>query len=90
MGAKDLTTPGGLVEIGLDGTVVGEYAAAKADGPTRYMPSVKGVTDTGLLALSGNLIGLIRPDRVASEALSFYSIIAVQSHQSPHELRFPL
>jgi hypothetical protein len=50
MGAKDLTTPGGLVEIGLDGTVVGEYAAAKADGPTRYMPSVKGVTDTGLLA----------------------------------------
>ena len=29
MGAKDLTTPGGLVEIGLDGTVVGEYAAAR-------------------------------------------------------------
>jgi hypothetical protein len=50
MGAKDLTTPGGLVEIGLDGTVVGEYEAAKAGGPTRYMPSVNGVTDTGLLA----------------------------------------
>jgi len=50
MGAKDLTTPGGLVEIGLDGTVVGEYAAAKAGGPTRYMPSVNGETDTGLLA----------------------------------------
>lgn len=50
MGAKDLTTPGGLVEIGVDGTVVGEYAAAEAGGPTRYMPSVNGVTDTGLLA----------------------------------------
>jgi hypothetical protein len=50
MGAKDLTTPGGLVEIGLDGTVIGEYAAAKAGGPTRYMPNVNGVTDTGLLA----------------------------------------
>jgi hypothetical protein len=57
MGAKDLTTPGGLVEIGLDGTVIGEYAAAKPGGPTRYMPSVRknpetgiGETDTGLLA----------------------------------------
>jgi len=50
MGAKDLTTPGGLVEIGLDGTVVGEYAAAKPGGPRRYMPSVNGETDTGLLA----------------------------------------
>jgi hypothetical protein len=50
MGAKNLTTPGGLVEIGLDGTVVGEYPAAKAGGPARYMPSVNGVTDTGLLA----------------------------------------
>src|SRR5271166_1191611 len=50
MGAKDLTTLGGLVEIGLDGAVVGEYAAAKPGGPTRYMPSVNGETDTGLLA----------------------------------------
>jgi hypothetical protein len=50
MGAKDLTTPGGLVELGLDGAVVGEYAAAKTGGPTRYIPSVNGVTDTGLLA----------------------------------------
>ncbi len=50
MGAKNLTTPGGLVEIRLDGTVVGEYAAAKPGGPTRYMPSVNEVTDTGLLA----------------------------------------
>ena len=50
MGAKNLTTPGGLVEIGLDGTVVGEYAAAKPGGPTRYIPSVNGETDTGLLA----------------------------------------
>jgi len=50
MGAKDLTTPGGVVEIGFDGTVVGEYAAAKPGGPTRYMPSVNGEMDTGLLA----------------------------------------
>jgi hypothetical protein len=50
MGAKNLTTPGGLVELGFDGTVVNEYAAAKPGGPTRYMPSVNGVTDTGLLA----------------------------------------
>jgi hypothetical protein len=50
MGAKDLTTPGGLVEIGLDGTVVGEYVAARPGGPTRYMPNVNNVTDTGLLA----------------------------------------
>jgi len=50
MGAKNLATPGGLVEIGLDGTVVGEYAAAKPGGPTRYMPSVNKETDTGLLA----------------------------------------
>jgi hypothetical protein len=50
MGAEDLTTPGGLVELALDGTVVGEYAAAKQGGPPRYMPSINGVTDTGLLA----------------------------------------
>ena len=60
MGAKDLTTPGGLVELGLDGSVVGEYAAAKAGGPTRYMPSVNGVTDTGLLAHPHGID--IRPD----------------------------
>jgi hypothetical protein len=50
MGAKNLTTPGGLVEIRLDGTVVGEYAAAKPGGPPRYMESVNKETDTGLLA----------------------------------------
>jgi hypothetical protein len=50
MGAKNLTTPGGLVEIRVDGAVVGEYAAAKPDGPTRYMESVNHETDTGLLA----------------------------------------
>jgi hypothetical protein len=50
MGAKNLTTPGGVVELGLDGTVVEEYAAAKPGGPTRYTPSINGVTDTGLLA----------------------------------------
>jgi hypothetical protein len=50
MGAKNLTTPGGVVEIDLDGTVIGEYAAARPGGPMRYMPSVNGETDTGLLA----------------------------------------
>jgi len=50
LGAKDLTTPGGLVEIDVEGNVVHEYDAAQAGGPTRYMPSVRGVTDTGLLA----------------------------------------
>ena len=52
MGAKDLTTPGGVVELGLDGTVAAEYAAAKPGGPTRYLPSVRKdhETDTGLLA----------------------------------------
>jgi hypothetical protein len=50
MGAHDLTTPGGVVVLGLDGTVIGEYAAAKPGGPTRYMPSTNGVADTGLLA----------------------------------------
>ena len=50
MGAKNLTTPGGVVEIGVDGAVVGEYAAAKPGGPTHYMPNVDGQTDTGLLA----------------------------------------
>ena len=60
MGAKNLTTPGGLVELGLDGSVVGEYHAARPGGPTRYMPSVNGVTDTGLLAHPHGID--IRPD----------------------------
>jgi hypothetical protein len=60
MGAKNLTTPGGLVELGLDGTVVGEYQAAKPGGPTRYMPSINGVSDTGLLAHPHGID--IRPD----------------------------
>jgi hypothetical protein len=60
MGAKDLTTPGGLVELAPDGAVVGEYPAAKAGGPTRYMPSIHGVTDTGLLAHPHGLD--VRPD----------------------------
>jgi hypothetical protein len=50
MGAKDLTTPGGVVELDLDGAVVAEYQAAKPGGPTRYIPNINGVTDTGLLA----------------------------------------
>ena len=60
MGAKDLTTPGGLVELDLDGAVVGEYHAARPGGPTRYRPSVKGVTDTGLLAHPHGIA--VRPD----------------------------
>ena len=60
MGAKDLTTPGGLVELGLDGSVVGEYRAARPGGPARYLPSVAGVTDTGLLAHPHGID--IRPD----------------------------
>ena len=35
MGAKNLTTPGGLVELRLDGSVVGEYHAARRGGPVR-------------------------------------------------------
>lgn len=50
MGSKGLTTPGGLVEFTPDGVVVGEYDAAKPGGPVRYVPSINGVTDTGLLA----------------------------------------
>jgi hypothetical protein len=52
MGSKNLTTPGGLVEFSPNGasTFIAEYPAAKAGGPTRYVPSIKGVTDTGLLA----------------------------------------
>ena len=60
MGAKNLTTPGGLVELRLDGSVVGEYHAARRGGPVRYMPSVNGVTDTGLLAHPHGVA--IRPD----------------------------
>ncbi len=60
MGAKDLTTPGGLVELSPDGAVVGEYAAARSGGPIRYMPSVDGVTDAGLLAHPHGID--IRPD----------------------------
>lgn len=60
MGAKNLSTPGGLVELGLDGSVVGEYRAARPGGPTRYLPSVNGVTDTGLLAHPHGID--IRPD----------------------------
>jgi len=60
MGAKNLTTPGGLVELGRGGSVKGEYAAAKAGGPIRYQPSVNGVTDTGLLAHPHGID--VRPD----------------------------
>lgn len=60
MGAKNLTTPGGLVELRLDGSVVGEYHAARPGGPARYLPSVNGVRDTGLLAHPHGIA--IRPD----------------------------
>lgn len=60
MGAKDLTAPGGPVELRRNGSVVQEYAAARAGGPDRYRPSVNGVTDTGLLAHPHGVD--IRPD----------------------------
>lgn len=65
MGSKGLTTPGGLVEFspGLPpsgGGFIAEYAAAKAGGPTRYVPSINGVTDTGLLAHPHGID--VRPD----------------------------
>ena len=50
IGAKNLTTPGGLVEIDPNGNVINEFAAALAGGPVRYRPSIHGQTDTGLLA----------------------------------------
>jgi hypothetical protein len=50
MGAKNLATPGGLVEIDVNGNVLNEFPAARAGGPIRYIPSINGTTDTGLLA----------------------------------------
>lgn len=60
LGAKDLTTPGGLVEIDVEGNVLHEYDAVQPGGPVRYVPSVKGVTDAGLLAHPHGMD--IRPD----------------------------
>lgn len=60
MGAKNLTTPGGLVEFSPSGTVLGEYDAVRAGGPTRYVPSIGGVTDAGLLAHPHGIA--LRPD----------------------------
>jgi 56kDa selenium binding protein (SBP56) len=60
LGAKDLTTPGGLVEIDVEGNVIHEYDATEPGGPIRYVPSVKGVTDAGLLAHPHGMD--IRPD----------------------------
>ena len=51
MGAKNLTTPGGLVELRLDGSRRRRIPRrAPRAGRIRYLPSVNGVTDTGLLA----------------------------------------
>ena len=50
MGSKDLTTPGGLVEFSPNGKILGEYDAATKQGPNRYVPNIKGVRNTGLLA----------------------------------------
>lgn len=57
MGSKDLEsgivgTPGGVVEFSPQGasTFIAEYTAAVAGGPERYMPTINGDTDTGLLA----------------------------------------
>lgn len=60
MGSKNLTTPGGLVEFSPSGTVVAEYDATRSGGPQRYVPSVGGVTDTGLLAHPHGIA--LRPD----------------------------
>lgn len=50
MGAKNLTTPGGVVELDVNGNVLNEFAAARSGGPIRYIPSIHDATDTGLLA----------------------------------------
>jgi hypothetical protein len=50
MGAKNLTTPGGLVEFSLNGEIIGEYDATMRQGPQRYTPNIKGIRNTGLLA----------------------------------------
>ena len=68
-------TPGGLVELRLDGSVVGEYHAARRGGPVRYMPSVNGVTDTGLLAHPHGVA--IRPD---------LDLVATGNHADPLSL----
>ena len=60
MGAKNLTTPGGLVEFSPSGTVIGEYSGVRAGGPQRYVPSISGVTDAGLLAHPHGIS--LRPD----------------------------
>lgn len=60
MGSRGLTTPGGLVEFSPDWKVVKEHDSNKAGGPTRYVPSINGETDTGLLSHPHGLE--IRPD----------------------------
>lgn len=52
MGAKDLTTPGGLIEFDPKGAeaFLAEHIGAKPGGPARYLPNADGVSDTGLLA----------------------------------------
>jgi len=62
MGSKGLATPGGLVEFSPFGprTFLAEYGAARPGGPQRYVTSIHGVTDTGLLAHPHGLD--LRPD----------------------------
>ena len=52
MASKTLGTPGGLIEFSPYGasTFLAEHPAAIVGGPTRFMPSIFGETDTGLLA----------------------------------------
>lgn len=52
MGAKNLKSPGGLIEFDPKGagTFLAEHSANKPGGPERYIPSVYGETDTGKLA----------------------------------------
>ncbi|HSQ63827.1 MAG TPA: hypothetical protein VLM85_11460 [Polyangiaceae bacterium] len=52
MGSKSLGYPGGIVEFSPYGasTFLAEHPAAVPGGPTRFMPSINGETDAGLLA----------------------------------------
>lgn len=81
-----LTSPGGLVEFTPDGTVVAEYAAAKAGGPTRYRPSVHGETDTGLLAHPHGID--LRPDLdvlITSDYACPFSLATSTSTDQQHQ-----
>lgn len=84
LGSKKLTTPGGLVEFSPNGGVVAEYNAAKPGGPTRYVPSINHVTDTGLLAHPHGIE--IRPDLnvlISSDYADPTSLATSNHHHNP-------